>query len=82
MTSKFEVQAHGKQTLTFRDFEDAERYAEALVTTGEVEQADLHRLVERMNIPGALPKLVTQITRLDIYLIENDRLVRKQCNIF
>ena len=79
MASLYEIRA-GKHVHQFRDFEQAERSAEDYALKGY--HVELHRLVERMNIPGCLPKLVINICRLDVYYVENDHLMRKQCNIF
>lgn len=82
MSRTYEVQSHGHATRTFDNLEAAEDYAEALVIAEGAKQAELHRLITRLNGVGMLPDTVTNITRLDIFLIEDDRLVRKQCNIF
>jgi hypothetical protein len=83
MASKFEVRAYrnGKaDCIAFNCFDQAECYAERLAFEGN--QVELHRLNERPNLPNCLPKIVTNIIRLDVYYVENGHLFRKMCNIF
>lgn len=78
----YELRA-GNTVTTFTDFSHAEDRAEYLVVSGEAEHVELHRLLTQPNpYPGALPKEVTRILRLDVYSIEDNRLTRKQVNIF
>jgi hypothetical protein len=83
MARIYEVQSHGfAPTRTFDTLEAAEDYAETLVVAEGALQVELHRLVTRLNGVGMLPETVTNIIRLDVFSIEDNRLVRKQCNIF